>query len=88
MHYQQISDLTSTKAIGFEVLLRWQHPTKGLLTPSEFLFMAEETGMILDIETWVIEEVCLQLKLWKQSEEYKHTYIGVNLSGRHLTQAN
>jgi diguanylate cyclase (GGDEF)-like protein len=88
LHYQQISDLTSTKAIGFEVLLRWQHPTKGLLTPSEFLFMAEETGMILDIETWVIEEVCLQLKLWKQSTEYKHTYIGVNLSGRHLTQAN
>ncbi len=88
LHYQKISDLNSTKALGFEVLLRWQHPTKGLLTPSEFLFMAEETGMILEIETWVIEEVCLQLKLWKQSEEYKHTYIGVNLSGRHLTQAN
>ncbi|UUO23686.1 EAL domain-containing protein [Colwellia sp. M166] len=88
LHYQKISDLSSTKALGFEVLLRWQHPTKGLLTPSEFLFMAEETGMILEIETWVIEEVCLQLKLWKQSKEYEHTYIGVNLSGRHLTQAN
>ncbi|MBA6390062.1 EAL domain-containing protein [Colwellia sp. BRX10-3] len=88
LHYQQISDLTSTKTLGFEVLLRWQHPTKGLLTPSEFLFMAEETGMILDIETWVIEEVCLQLKLWKQSKEYEHAYIGVNLSGRHLIQAN
>jgi len=88
LHYQQISDLTSTKAIGFEVLLRWQHPTKGLLTPSEFLFMAEETGMILEIETWVIEEVCLQLKLWKQTKEYENVYIGVNLSGRHLIQAN
>ena len=44
--------------------------------------------MILDIETWVIEEVCLQLKLWKQSKEYQYVYIGVNLSGRHLTQAN
>jgi diguanylate cyclase (GGDEF)-like protein len=88
LHYQQISDLSSTKTLGFEVLLRWQHPTKGLLAPSEFLFMAEETGMILDIETWVIEEVCLQLKLWKQSPEYKHAYIGVNLSGRHLIQAN
>jgi diguanylate cyclase (GGDEF)-like protein len=88
LHYQQISDLTSTKTIGFEVLLRWQHPTNGLLTPSEFLFMAEETGMILDIETWVIEEVCLQLKRWKQSKEYEHAYIGVNLSGRHLIQAN
>jgi len=88
LHYQKISDLSSTKTIGFEVLLRWQHPTKGLLTPSEFLFMAEETGMILDIETWVIEEVCLQLKRWKQSKEYEHIFIGVNLSGRHLTQAN
>ena len=88
LHYQKISDLTSTKTLGFEVLLRWQHPTKGLLTPSEFLFMAEETGMILDIETWVIEEVCLQLKLWKKSKEYENAYIGVNLSGRHLIQAN
>ena len=44
--------------------------------------------MILEIETWVIEEVCLQLKLWQQSNEYQHAYIGVNLSGRHLTQAN
>ena len=88
LHYQQISDLSSTETLGFEVLLRWQHPSRGLLTPSEFLFMAEETGMILDIETWVIEEVCLQLKLWKQSKEYQYVYIGVNLSGRHLTQAN
>ncbi|TWX73665.1 EAL domain-containing protein [Colwellia sp. C1TZA3] len=88
LHYQKISDLTSTKTIGFEVLLRWQHPSKGLLTPSEFLFMAEETGMILDIETWVIEQVCLQLKRWQQFKEHENTYIGVNLSGRHLTQAN
>ena len=70
------------------MLLRWNHPTKGLLTPSEFLFMAEETGMILDIETWVIEEVCAQLKLWKKSKEYENAYIGINLSGRHLIQAN
>lgn len=88
LHYQKISDLTSTKTLGFEVLLRWNHPTKGLLTPSEFLFMAEETGMILDIETWVIEEVCAQLKLWKKSKEYENAYIGINLSGRHLIQAN
>ncbi|MCO4799194.1 MAG: EAL domain-containing protein [Colwelliaceae bacterium] len=88
LHYQQISDLELTSTIGFEALLRWQHPTKGLLTPSEFLYMAEETGMILDIETWVIEEVCLQLKAWKTSDEFENAFIGVNLSGRHLTQAN
>lgn len=89
LHYQQISDLMLTNTIGFEALLRWNHPTKGLLTPSEFLYMAEETGMILEIETWVIAEVCLQLKNWLDDEtEHKNAFIGVNLSGRHLTQAN
>ncbi len=88
LHYQQISDLENTKIIGFEALLRWNHPKKGLLTPSEFLFMAEETGMILDIETWVVEDVCAQLKTWQSSLEYKNIFIGINLSGRHLTQSN
>jgi len=88
LHYQQITDLTLANTLGFEALLRWQHPSKGLLTPSEFLFMAEETGMILEIEAWVIEEVCLQLKNWQEHEEYQHAFIGINLSGRHLTQAN
>ncbi len=88
LHYQKISDLELTSTLGFEALLRWQHPTKGLLTPSEFLFMAEETGMILEIEIWVIEQVCQQLKNWQVSDEYQHAFIGVNLSGRHLSQAN
>ena len=88
LHYQKISDLEHTKTIGFEALLRWHHPTKGLLSPSEFLYMAEETGMILDIEIWVIQEVCTQLERWKESVEYTNVFIGVNLSGRHLTQAN
>lgn len=88
LHYQQISDLENTKIIGFEALLRWNHPKKGLLTPSEFLFMAEETGMILEIETWVVGDVCAQLKYWESSAEYKNVFIGINLSGRHLTQAN
>ncbi|GHE95646.1 bifunctional diguanylate cyclase/phosphodiesterase [Thalassotalea profundi] len=89
LHYQQISDLMLTNTIGFEALLRWKHPTKGILTPSEFLYMAEETGMILDIETWVISQVCSQLKSWLDDEdEHQNAFIGVNLSGRHLTQAN
>jgi diguanylate cyclase (GGDEF)-like protein len=88
LHYQQISNLSLTNTIGFEGLLRWQHPTKGVLTPSEFLYMAEETGMILDIEAWVIKEVSAQLKNWQQSKKYFNAFIGINLSGRHLTQAN
>ena len=88
LHYQQISDLVLTSTIGFEALLRWNHPIKGTLTPSEFLFMAEETGMILEIETWVISEVCAQFQRWHGDANYQHAFIGVNLSGRHLNQAN
>jgi len=88
LHYQKITNLEDANPIGFEALLRWKHPIKGLLTPSEFLFMAEETGMILDIDKWVIQEVCIQLKHWQNSLESKNVFIGINLSGRHLTQAN
>ena len=88
LHYQQISNLSLTDTIGFEALLRWKHPIKGVLTPSEFLYMAEETGMILDIEAWVIKEVSEQLKNWQQSKEHYNAFIGINLSGRHLNQAN
>ena len=88
LHYQKISDLTSSKVIGFEALLRWNHPKKGILTPSEFLYLAEETGVILTIETWVVQEVARQLKVLQQDAEHQHTFIAINLSGRHLTQSN
>jgi EAL domain-containing protein (putative c-di-GMP-specific phosphodiesterase class I) len=88
LHYQKISDLDSAKTIGFEALLRWNHPKKGLLTPSEFLFLAEETGIILRIENWVVEEVARQLQILENDVEYQHTFIAINLSGRHLTQVN
>ncbi len=88
LHYQQISDLNSTKIIGFEALLRWNHPQKGLLTPSEFLYLAEETGIILMIEAWVIEEVSRQLQSWHNITDYQHAFIAINLSERHLIQAN
>ena len=88
LHYQEISDLHSATVIGFEGLLRWNHPKKGLLTPSDFLYLAEETGIILLIETWVVEEVSRQLQYWHNSAEHQHAFIAINLSGRHLTQAN
>lgn len=88
LHYQKISDLSCTKIIGFEALLRWNHPIKGLLTPSYFLHLAEETGIILTIETWVIEEVARQLHTLKNSQENQHAFIAINLSGKHLTQTN
>ena len=88
LHYQQISDLGLSSTIGFEALLRWQHPTKGMLTPSEFLFMAEETGLILDIERWILTEVSNQLMQWQENQSYSNAYIAINLSGRYLNQPN
>jgi EAL domain-containing protein (putative c-di-GMP-specific phosphodiesterase class I) len=88
LHYQKISDLSCKKIIGFEALLRWNHPKKGLLTPSHFLHLAEETGIILTIETWVVEEVARQLQELKNDPDNRHAFIAINLSGRHLTQAN
>ena len=86
LHFQEILDLTNTRTIGFEALLRWQHPTKGLLTPSQFLAMAEETGMILEIEVWVIKQLCQQFSCWQNNDQYADVFISVNLSGRHLHQ--
>jgi len=88
LHYQSILDLSKTTTIGFEALLRWDHPKKGLLTPSQFLTMAEETGMILEIENWVLKQVCQQLQDWKNDTLYSNTFISVNLSGRHLNQVH
>lgn len=88
LHYQEISHLDSSNIIGFEAFLRWRHPIKGLLTPEHFLCLAEETGIILDIEHWVIEQVSFQLKQWKTSVQHRNTFISINLSSRHLTQAN
>jgi diguanylate cyclase (GGDEF)-like protein len=88
LHYQQINNLQNDEVIGFEALLRWQHPERGQLTPSDFLFMAEETGMITEIETWVIEQACLKIQQWQQSTQYKHAFISVNLTGHQLTNVN
>lgn len=88
LHYQEISDLACTDTIGYEAFLRWKHPKRGLLSPDEFLYIAEETGLIVEIETWVVEGVCHQLAKWERSPDNANAYIAINLSGRHLTHTN
>lgn len=88
LHYQKITDLDNATTIGFEALLRWNHPKRGILTPGEFLFLAEETGVIIAIENWVIQDVARQLLEWQKNSEYQHAFIAINVSGRHLTQTN
>jgi EAL domain-containing protein (putative c-di-GMP-specific phosphodiesterase class I) len=85
--YQAIVSLTDWKIFGFEALLRWQHPTRGLVSPVEFIPLAEETGMILWLGRWVLQEACRQMALWKvQFQASAPEIISVNLSARQFAQ--
>jgi len=85
LHYQPKVDVLKRQITGVEILLRWQHPKKGLLTPSDFIDVAEETGLILPIGKWVLMEACKQAIDWKTSA-YSHMNIAVNLSVVQLYQ--
>ena len=85
LHYQPILSLASERIVGLEALVRWAHPTRGVLGPAEFIKLAEETGLIVAIGGWVMDEACRNAKVWQ--ERYPSATpltIGVNLSGRQL----
>jgi diguanylate cyclase (GGDEF)-like protein/PAS domain S-box-containing protein len=87
LYYQPIVSLATGQIIGFEALLRWQHATRGFVSPSEFIPIAEETGLILPIGEWVLREACLRAKEWQQAfPNQKPLTISVNLSGRQFVQ--
>ncbi|MEM1392041.1 MAG: EAL domain-containing protein [Cyanobacteria bacterium P01_D01_bin.116] len=89
VYYQPIISLNSGKIIGFEALVRWQHPTKGLILPTEFISVAEETGLIHAIDTWVLKSACNQLRIWQNHPAVpKPLYISVNLSAKLFLQTN
>ena len=78
--YQPVVTLRTGRVVGFEGLLRWQHPDRGLLAPGEFLRTAEETGLIAPISAWVLAESCRQLAEWSASMPADDFYLAVNLS--------
>jgi diguanylate cyclase (GGDEF)-like protein/PAS domain S-box-containing protein len=81
LHYQPQVDLRSNRIIGVEALVRWQHPTLGLISPSRFIPVAEDTRLIFDIGEWVLREACRQVKQWGE-EGLGSVKVVVNLSGR------
>jgi diguanylate cyclase (GGDEF)-like protein/PAS domain S-box-containing protein len=83
--YQPVVDMVSGHIAGMEVLLRWQHPVLGLISPVKFIPLAEETGVILSIGEWVLRSACEQLVKWQQ-QGYEVPRLAVNLSAKQFRQ--
>ena len=87
LYYQPIVSLKTGHLIGFEALVRWQHLQRGIISPTEFIPIAEETGLIIPIGLWVLSEACHQMHAWQQQfPNPVPLKISVNLSGRQLLQ--
>ena len=81
VYYQPLVDLHSGRIAGFEALLRWQHPQRGMVSPAEFIPVAEETGAIISLGAWVLYEACYQMRAWQhQFPDHAQSIISVNLS--------
>lgn len=87
--YQPIIDLATSEVIGMEALIRWEHPRLGLISPAQFIHTAEETGLIVPIGRWVLEEACRQAQQWQREHKGERPLeLSVNLSAKQLQQAN
>ncbi len=87
LHYQPIVALDTGRIAGFEALVRWQHPERGLISPAEFIPVAEETGLIVPLGAWVLLEACRQLHHWQERFPFaRDLTMTVNLSGKQLSQ--
>jgi diguanylate cyclase (GGDEF)-like protein/PAS domain S-box-containing protein len=85
--YQPILSLTTNQIAGCEALVRWEHPSRGMLLPGEFLPVAEKTGFIVSLNGWVLREACRQLKAWQRNPRIpKGLWVSVNLSGSQFMQ--
>ncbi len=85
--YQPIVSLKTARTLGFEALIRWNHPDRGLVSPADFIPVAEETGLIIPIGQWVLREACWQLRSWReQLPSAEALSINVNISARQVSE--
>ncbi len=88
LHYQPVVELQTGVVVGTEALLRWQHPTRGIVPPAEFIPIAEESGLIVPLGRWVLHEACRQLAHWRGQEAAAGSlHVSVNVSARQLQAA-
>ena len=85
LYYQPICNLADGCVAGFEALIRWHHPTEGVMSPDEFLWVAEQTGLIHEIGLWTLERACRDWKELKQFADYEAPFVSVNLSAAQLS---
>jgi diguanylate cyclase (GGDEF)-like protein len=87
LYYQPIISLESNRLAGFEAMIRWLHPKRGLLLPVEFLPVAEESGLILPMGDWVLNEACSQMKRWQEKyPNLQNISVNVNISSKQFSQ--
>jgi diguanylate cyclase (GGDEF)-like protein len=87
VYYQPIVSLETGRLAGFEALVRWNHPRRGLVSPADFIPVAEETGFIVPIGQWVLNEACAQVRQWQlDSPSHRTLSLSVNLSARQVAQ--
>jgi hypothetical protein len=84
LHYQPIICLNSHRLLGFEALTRWLYPLQGWISPSQFIPLAEETGLILPLGEWVIRTACFQLSQWQKQGKSPDLKMSINLSPKQL----
>ncbi|MGC2048651.1 MAG: EAL domain-containing protein [Gallionella sp.] len=84
LHYQPICNLSDGRIVGFEALIRWNHPIDGLMPPMDFLWIAEQTGQIREIGLWTLERACRDWPMLKRFTEYEEPFVSVNLSASQL----
>lgn len=87
LYYQVQLDQTM-QPVGAEALLRWQYPTRGFVSPVDFIQIAEESSLILDIGDWVLETACQQLARWSQFEKTRHLVLAINISAQQFMQTD